>query len=501
MVSTEVTAPTRIDLKDLDPTTQEMLRTGLTYTDQKAQYQYLRFKKLGINWYDEDVYQEKLKEFKDKTKVCLLNQDNSGTWVLSGFRPYLESKLRVPVTSRITYPDPQLLPWDRSPAFQMHPYQAQALEKLLEVRHGGVQMGTGLGKSFIIANLVKRLGLKVVVMAPSSSITEQLLRDFTTWFGKKNVGAYYDGKKEVKKLITIGTAQSFTRIKPGSGAWKELQKTQVFIADESHLCPAKTLASVCFGLMAPVPYRFFFSATQMRNDGADLLLDGITGPIVYEMTVREGVDQGYLAKPCFKMFRAPMNGSFWSLDPNEMTRHHLFYNPHVIQSIARIANTAVTAGMPVLILIDEVEQFTKLLPYLRHRAGFAHGALNEDNRPKVPSEYHASDPNALVDEFNAGKLPILVGTSCISTGTDIKAVKLLVYWQGGKSEIQVKQAIGRATRLAPGKTQCHVVDFWVEDFQMDGNGKNKWGPVGRHAKVRHEIYNDLYGPVVDAELM
>jgi len=116
-------------------------------------------------------------------------------------------------------------------------------------------------------------------------------------------------------------------------------------------------------------------------------------------------------------------------------------------------------------------------------------------------EFHKSDPTELVKRFNEGKLPILVGTSCISTGTDIPVVKFLVYWQGGSSEIQVKQAIGRGTRITSNKNFCHIVDFKVDDRHMDSNGRWKRGPVGRHADIRKEIYDDLYGPVTMAELM
>jgi len=479
----------------------DQLKAGLTYTDKKVEQELIRFKRNGARWYGEEEYKLKLAEIKSRIPKCLLFEGEEGYWTYSGLSQYVQSKTKYTLVNEVVYPEPKLLPWDQKPSYEMYPYQKEAMEKLLEAKHAGVEMGTGLGKSFIIANVVKQLGLKTIIMTPSANITEKLLTDFTRWFGKKNVGAFFDGKKETKKLITIGTAQSFTRVKKGSVLWKELQATKVFIVDESHQCPAKTLASVCFGLVKDVPYRFFFSATQFRNDGSDLLLDGITGPIVYRMTVREGVDKGFLAKPIFKMFNAPMNGDYWSNDPLDMTRHHLLYNPSIAKSIGTMANYAVKAGFPVLILIEEVEQFTKLLPWLSYEVGFAHGSLTEDNRGKVPMEFHKSDPTELVKRFNEGKLPILVGTSCISTGTDIPVVKFLVYWQGGSSEIQVKQAIGRGTRITSNKNFCHIVDFKVDDRHMDSNGRWKRGPVGRHADIRKEIYDDLYGPVTMAELM
>src|SRR5205814_3770420 len=127
---------------------------------------------------------------------------------------------------------------------------------------------------------------------------------------------------------------SLTRVEKGTSHWKELSQAQVFMADESHLVPSETLARVCLGLCASAPYRFFFSATQMRNDGLDMLLDGITGETVFSMTVKEGVDQGYLARPHFRMVRTSSAEKCFSQDPGRLTRAHLYYNPRVVKHAA-----------------------------------------------------------------------------------------------------------------------------------------------------------------------
>jgi len=479
----------------------DALRSSLTYTDLKAQFALQKFKKNSywfLKKYGQEALDGHLEGLKAATKVCLLRKAEDGSWTTySGLAGYLRERLGTQALNQVQYPEPNPLPWDQKP-FDLYPYQQLIVDRLLEAKHARIEVGTGLGKSLALMYIVRKLGQKTVVMAPSNSISDQLYKLFVKHLGLRYVGRYFDGKKEAKKLIVIGSAQSLTRVTENSKDYTMLSETKVFCADESHMTPATTLQKVCFGMLSQAPYRFFFSATQMRGDGAGLLLDAITGPTVFKMTVRQGVDQGYLAKPIFRMFRVPQNGDFWSDDPNEMTRFHLFYNPKVTRLVAALCNNAVSAGMPVLILIDEVEQFTKLLPYLQHRVGFAHGPLSE-NRGKVPKDFWESDPNALVQEFNAGKLPILVGTSCISTGTDVQAVKFLVYWAGGKSEVQVKQAIGRGTRKVAGKDFCHVVDFDVDDHRQEADGRVRHGPVGRHAKMRCEIYEELYGPVRESK--
>lgn len=467
------------------------LADALKYHDKKVDFE---LRKLKNNYwfaqkYGNEAYQKKLDELKEARYKSLLFEDSDGLWTYSGLAKMLAVAANDKVVVDYKLPEPKLVPWAHAPEHKDRPYQIEAMEKLLAAAASGpaaVEIGTGLGKSFIILKLLKRLGLKTLIMAPSLNIASQLYRDFAHAFGTRYVGAFYDGKKQPKKLFVVGVAQSLTRVVEGSQAWDDLVASEVFIADESHLCPASTLAGVCFGLAKAAPYRFFFSGTQMRNDGLDLLLDGITGPVVFRMTVREGVDKGYLARPVFKMIKIASRNKLDSYDANKMTRAHLYYNADVLKTAADIANKSVRLlNRPVLILIEEFEQFTNLLPYLRGDVRFAHGGVSAETKTKIPEAYWESDPTALVDQFNDGKFPILIGTSCISTGTDIKAVKTCVYLQGGKSEIQIKQAVGRVTRLAKDKTDCIFVDFDVENVDI----------MDRHAGVRRDIYNDIYGPV------
>lgn len=461
----------------------------LTYTNKKVLMDISRLKRQA-GYLPSDVYHDKLSELMSQKRVCVLNdQDTAEPWVASGLASWLSAKLNVPVVREYTLPETGLLPWDRPPSHDPRPYQLEAERLLLDAMERGpvaVSIGTGLGKSLIALRLAKAIGLKSVIMAPSVSIAGQLYDDFALAFGRKRVGMYGDGKKEHNKLITIAVAQSLTRIEPGSPAWLSLSQADLFVADESHMTPASTLQKVCFGLMAKASRRVFLSATQLRSDGLDIVLKGIIGEIVFEMTVREGVDQGWLSKPHFTMVQVESNDPYVSRDVNRMTRRHLFYNPNVLRAAADLVNRSVRAtNKRVLVLIEEIEQFTRLRPLLQADSRFAHGTLNDDNKKVLPEVYWKSDPKALVKAFDAGEFPVLVGTSCISTGTDIKSAGVIVRLKGGMSEVEVRQDVGRGTRRTADKHDCQVFDFDVTDVPE----------MVRHAKARREIYDDIYGPV------
>jgi superfamily II DNA or RNA helicase len=481
----------------IDGVPEAQLRPHLTYIDKSVDFELAKAKKSTwlINKLGEEGWRDHIDQLKAKRTQCLLFEDSKGFWTYSGLAKMLEDKFNLPFKNQVVYPEPKLIPWAKKPEKNPRPYQDKMRELLLAARHGAVEVGTGLGKSFVILLLAKELGLKTVVMTPSVSIAEQIYSEFKTHFGQKHVGQFFDGKKESKKLFTVAVDDSLTRIEEGSDHWNNLAKAQVFIADESHLCPAQSLAKVCTGLLSGAPYRFFFSGTQIRNDGLGLLLQAITGEIVFRMTVEEGVQQGWLAKPMFRVVPIDSSVNYYNPDANEMTRAHLYYEPNVCAKAAEIANLMVEEmDRQVVILVKEIEQLSWLLPHFRHPVKFAHGGVTDTtyhangkvkkqgNKDKIPEEYWESDPNALVKEFNEGKIPILIGTSCITTGTDIQTVEAIIYLQGGKSEIQVKQSIGRGTRKPEGKTDCFFIDFDIRNVET----------LHRHAEARKEIYANVY---------
>ncbi len=484
MVTLAIVSPIVMRLEGLDPNLHGI---HFKYTDKRVDFelQKLRHSSWAKDQMGEVAWRDEIDRLKSERNKTLLFEDDKGYWTYSGLCNKVKNLLHATCESdRVELLKPKALPWAKNP-FEMYQYQKAALQAMLRERHCGVEIGTGLGKTLIITYLVKHFGLQTVVMAPSASIAGQIYKGFVKAFGKKYVGMYGDGKKDIKKLITVALAQSLTRVEEGTPAWEHFSKTQVFIADESHLTPASTFSHVCHGLVKNTPYRYFFSATQLRNDGLDLLLDAITGPVVFRMTVKEGIDQGYLAKQHITMITMPSDTSYDSRDANEITRRHILYSPSVNKKAGQLANQFVELmGAQVLILVDEFEQLTHLLPYLKHEVKFAHSGVTKTNKDKIPKEFHESDPDALVEQFNAGKLPILVGTSCISTGTDIKGNRATIYLVGGKSEVQVMQGpIGRSTRKNPliGKDSCHIVDFFVTGNET----------IERHAKARLAIYNTV----------
>ncbi len=495
----EIISPTRVNLIGFDK--EPFLRQLLTYSDNRQDHLIKKWKnRKAYGWFirqnGEEAYQEKIKELQAKKIQCLLFNDNGQLWTYSGLVEYLMDKYPdTTLVNNVIYPFPQSLPWDHIPEHSLRVYQEDAITALLAAKHGAISYATGSGKSKVVLHLIKRLGLKTLLVVPSLSIADQMYKEAVHMFGKKHVGKFYSGKKESNKLIVIGVAQSLIRVEEGDEHFATLSRSSVLIVDESHKIASDTLSQIALTLASNCQFRYFVSGTQLRNDGLDFLLRAIIGPIVKTLSVQDLVAEGYLAKPSFRMFKISSDVNSRTDDPNEYTRIHLYYNKRVNELAGKLANKCADEGKPTLILIDEIGQFSQILPYLTHKVRFAHGPLTAENKSSVPKEHQNGTPNELIEQFNNNEFPILVGTSAVSIGSDIRAVKSIIFIRGGKSEIDVKQSVGRGTRIVPGKSE-----FTFYDFDVIVNN-NYSCTTHRHAIQRAAIYKEIYNDFKEISLL
>lgn len=504
-----INEPTKVRFIDFSDAQIERIRRHLSFKDSSANYVLQQHLK-NFRWKRSDpiAWDDHKSDLEQQINRCILFKDDESYWTYSGLAHSLTGPLfgDPVIINKIEYPEIKGIAWHKKPENQERYYQIEAEKELFDHKHGNIEIPTGSGKSRILLDLVKKIGLKTLLLAPSSSILTQLVKDFKTYLGERYVGQYGDGKKQIGKLVTIATYQSVVRIEKGTPIWDDLSKIEVFLVDESHLTPATTLEGVCLGIAKDAKYRFFVSATQTRSDGYGPVLKGVIGPSVYTKPMNELVDEGFLAKPHFKIISVKSQDSFDSQDVAKMTRHHLLYNPEINKLASQIANNAVSKlGHKVLIQIDEISQFQHLLRHLEFEPRFAHGASKSDKdlRSKIPEKYWDSNPSKLVDGFNNEEFPILIGTSCVGMGTDFKVPETIINLMGGISPIAIPQAVGRGTRRhkflnGKEKTAFNFIDFCPlvsNHVYNDGASGAKMSPVYRHSLSRIQLYKGLYDNV------
>jgi superfamily II DNA or RNA helicase len=462
-------SPTFIRLEDISDSEMTILKSILAYKNLNTQYLYQQAKKNKFQYNrDPDNWHAYVLKLKSEIDQTALFKDLDGYYTYAGLHTRLKDMgLVSSYEDNISPPSPKLLPWDINyKPLQLYKYQEEAVNKLLETAHSSIELPTGAGKTEVIKALCKNTGLRTVIITPFTAIAKQMYDDFVQAFGKKYIGLYGDGKKQLGKQITISIAASLSKLKEDTEAWEDISSRDVLIVDESHLIGAPTLAEILLKLCADIPYRWSVSATQMRNNGTDLLLEGLINDVVYRKQFKELSDQGYLSPLKFRIFNVWSNNNYSGTNPLKVKQEHYLYNPTILQLAAEVANMRVAMGESVLILIDELAQVDKLKTYLN-----------------TPYDVASSETDvaAKVEEFNQKKIPLLIGTSAVSTGANFKPVETLILLMEGKSEIKYKQALGRATRLYPGKKFCNIIDFCVDNIYQLKN----------HFEDRLNIYHTL----------
>jgi len=460
---------------ELDALTKE-----LSYRNLSAVYLYNKhLQKKWLQNKDPIYFEEEGERLKGEINKTLIFKKDSYTCTYPGIISYIISPHTV--ENLISYPNLRPMKWIEPPPYEPYFYQSASVEELLNIKHGHVSLPTGAGKSFILQLLAKNMGLKAVIVTPSKSIFHELMDLFEAAFGKSKIGGYGDGKKDIKKPITIAIGKSLTLLEEGSDAWNFFAEKESLMVDESHTWGADELSTTCNGALADVPYRLFVSATQVRNDGTEKLLRSIIGPCVFSMSIKEAMDQGFLCPLRFKIMKTISPSTRYISDPIECKREHFLRNPNIADLSARIANASWTAKQEsTLILVEELGQIAMLKKLIKVPFTYVHSASK-----KEAAEYGLLAVNTQdeIERFNKGEVRVLIGTKSISTGVNFYPTHNTINWAGGNSEITTKQgAMGRSTRklelsryksLHKPKPYSQIFDFDVTNQTMLGKQLNK----------------------------
>jgi len=464
------------------------LRKQLTYTNTSIQH---LIKRHYSNHFwknrNSDSWGLHLENLQKDLKKCLVFEDEDGIYIRPGSIPHLKG-FDYEVLNQINYPKAKIMSWWKPLPFKLHPYQEESWTNLLKEKHGNVSLTTGSGKSAIILKLCQEMGLSVCIVAPGKGIFNELIEKFEFHFGKKFVGAFGDGKKKLDKKFTIAIGDSLANIEYGSPEYKFFSSLDVLIVDESHTFAAESLEAICHGVLGNIPYRFFLSATQTRNDGSLPLLQSIIGKTVCELSTSEAVQKGYICNHDFRIVSLESsNPSFDQSDPLAQKREHFLKNKNIAQFTAKLANAMATSqGKQTLVLCEELSQLAMLAPLLTVPYALAH---SEKRLPRL-QELGLSkvDVAESIEKFNKNEVKVLITTSCCHVGVNIFPTHSTVNWVGGASSIKTKQAsVGRSVRFGhsnPWAFKCVPKDkATIYDFNVLDNKT-----MERHLEARIECY-------------
>ena len=325
---------------------------------------------------------------------------------------------------------------------------------------------TASGKSLIIYLLARYYNKKTIVIVPTTSLVEQMAKDFKDYGYDKEICKIYGGQPVFDSDITISTWQSFSK------APKDvMQSFEVVFGDEAHLFKANVLKGI-LEKMKKTAIRFGTTGTLDGSECHRLQLEGMFGPVKKVISTKELMDEGTIANlniDCVILRHTKQKKMTYQ---EEMD--------YIVSNKARnlfLVNLVRSLKGNTLVLFQFVEKHGTVLFDMMSNTDmggnlhYVYGGTDTEDRESV---------REIVE--NNKEDTILASYGTFSTGVNIKRIDNIVFASPSKSRIRNLQSIGRGLRKVDGKDSMRLFDI-ADDLQCDNYTLN-------HLKDRINIYNE-----------
>lgn len=370
-------------------------------------------------------------------------------------------------------------------------YQIDAAYNILKFRKCLAELATSAGKTLIsfltVAYMLeKKKATKILFIVPNVSLVVQAHEDFHDYNYRNRIDLriqqIFAGQKlKDNKNIIIGTYQSLVK-KPN----EYFADFDAVIVDETHKAKSasiKTILQKCVNAQ----YRYGLSGTLPKNGTLDqLTLMSQTGPVITEIKAAFLQREGYIAKCAVKVIEMDyatdkQKTALMELAQNKYENKDVFSleQNFVINNAARldfISNVIGKVPRNSLVLFHRIEHGQRLYEKLRQesdkRVFYVDGGTSTDIREEYKKKMEAGEEIVIVASY---------GT--FSTGISIKKIHNIFFTESFKSEVIIRQSIGRGLRQHESKDKVLIIDF------VDNIRTIEWDNyLYKHGKARQAIY-------------
>lgn len=348
----------------------------------------------------------------------------------------------------------------------LRPYQQVAVDSIY--RYFDQQTGNPLiviptagGKSLVMGCFIEGVlkafpDQRILVVTHVRELIEQNHGELVGIWPEAPAGIFSAGlkKRDIHARILFAGIQSIHR------RVYDVQQCDLVLIDEAHLIPRSSntmYRRFLDGLkrINPLLKVIGFTATPYRMDSGRLEDgdDAIFTDIAYEVSVRDLIDQGYLSPLVSKQMETQLDVAGVGTRGGEFIAREL--EAAVDQDTITQKAVAEIIGYGQdrrswLVFCSGVDHAYHVRDAIR-----AHGFSCET----IVGDTPGAEREALVAAFKRGELRCLTNANVLTTGFNAPAVDLIAMLRPTKSAGLYVQIVGRGCRLAPGKTDCLILDF------------------------------------------
>ncbi|EMA2478874.1 DEAD/DEAH box helicase [Vibrio fluvialis] len=361
--------------------------------------------------------------------------------------------------------------------YTLRPYQADSVKAVIHYfrQHSTpavIVLPTGAGKSLVIAELARLAKGRVLVLAHVKELVEQNHAKYEGYGLKGAIFSAGLGRKETDQQVVFASVQSVVR---NLDAFKN--QFSLLVIDECHRLPDDKSSSYqkvithllelnpgmkVLGLTA-TPYRLgmgwiyqYHTRGLVRSEEPRFFRD-----CIFELPIRYLLDEGFLTPA--RLIDAPvLSYDFSQLKPANTGRYKESEMDLVIEQSKRATPQIV---QQIIQLAADKQGVMVFAATVRHAQEIL-GLLPQGESDIVIGDTPSPERDAIIQRFKQRDLKFLVNVSVLTTGFDAPHVDLIAILRPTESVSLYQQIVGRGLRLSPGKTECLVLDYAGNTYDL-----------------------------------
>ena len=313
----------------------------------------------------------------------------------------------------------------------LRPYQQECVDIINNTADGShlIVLATALGKTVIFSH-IERHG-RVLILSHREELVHQPAKYYNCSFGVERAEESSNGEE----VISASVQTLIHRLEKFSP-----DDFDTIITDEAHHAVAPSYRKI-YDYFQP-RLHLGFTATPNRADKTGL--NQIFDDIIFERNIKWGIKNNYLS-------------------PIECRRVDVGYNLSDVHiRLGDFAINELENAIDVTTCNEAVAEVYKKYakgPTLIFAASVAHA---ENISSLIPGSAvitaTTADRNQILNKFLSGELKCIVNCMVLTEGTDLPNVETVIMARPTKNVSLYTQAVGRGTRLSPGKEKLNLID-------------------------------------------
>ncbi|MCA9645677.1 MAG: DEAD/DEAH box helicase [Myxococcales bacterium] len=340
----------------------------------------------------------------------------------------------------------------------LRPYQREAVEAVIASRRAGVKrqvvcLPTGAGKTVIFSELARLAKRPVLVLAHRRELVDQAREKLERALGgRRSVGVEQGAEVANTAEVVVASIRSLHEQRLARVLAE--RRFGLIVYDECHHAPAQDNQRVLQTLGAFDENwdgtLLGFTATTSRGDGMGL--DQVFERIVYKKSLADLIREeylvplrGYRIATAADLVRVSLAGDDLNLEELAEAVDIESRNELVARSIQELARDR--RSIVFCVNVKHARNLARALNAVGIPTGIVHGEMKPDRRRET------------LEHFRTGNLSAITNVGVLTEGFDDPGVSCVAMARPTRSEGLYAQCVGRGTRLAPGKSDCLVLDF------------------------------------------